>query len=225
MSAAPARRGRPPRPEAPPARERILDAALAAFAERGFDGATTRAIATAAGVNLGLIPYYFGDKEHLWRAAVDRAFAALERGVGDLVRDGRALADRERLALVIRAYVRFVARNPEFVRLMHEEGKHEGPRMEWLVDRHVRPLFEAIAQLTERARGLGRIPADVDPIHLHYILAGSVGLIFHQAPECRRLTGLDPMDDAVVEAHADAVVGLLVGPVADASQPLEEDER
>jgi AcrR family transcriptional regulator len=210
MSAAQANREQPS--GTPPARERILDAALAAFAERGFDGATTRSIAAAAGVNLGLIPYYFSDKQGLWREAVDRAFAELERGVGDVVHDAHALEDRERLALLIRAYVRFVARNPEFVRLMHEEGKHEGPRMEWLVDRHVRPLYGAIAQLTERARGLGRIPQDVDPLHLHYILAGAVGLIFHQAPECRRLSGKDPMDDAVVEAHADAVVQLLVGP-------------
>ena len=82
--------------EAAPARERILDAALAAFAERGFDGATTRAIAAAAGVNLGLIPYYFADKQGLWREAVDRAFADLERGVGDLVRDAHSLEDRER---------------------------------------------------------------------------------------------------------------------------------
>jgi AcrR family transcriptional regulator len=160
-----ASRARPSREEAAPARERILDAALAAFAERGFDGATTRAIAAAAGVNLGLIPYYFADKQGLWREAVDRAFAELERGVGDVVRDAHSLEDRERLALLIRAYVRFVARNPEFVRLMHEEGKHEGPRLEWLVDRHVRPLYQAITQLTERARGLGRIPADIDPLH------------------------------------------------------------
>ena len=212
MTAALASRAQPSGEPAAPARERILDAALAAFAERGFDGATTRAIAAAAGVNLGLIPYYFADKQRLWREAVDRAFAELERGVGDVVRDAHALEDRERLALLIRAYVRFVARNPEFVRLMHEEGKHDGPRMEWLVDRHVRPLYQAIAQLTERARGLGRIPVDIDPLHLHYILAGSVGLIFHQAPECRRLSGRDPMDDSMVEAHADAVVHLLVGP-------------
>ena len=32
-------------------------------------------------MNLGLIPYYFGDKQGLWREAVDRAFAELERGV------------------------------------------------------------------------------------------------------------------------------------------------
>ncbi len=72
MTTPQANRARSSHEEAAPARERILDAALAAFAERGFDGATTRAIAAAAGVNLGLIPYYFADKQGLWREAVDR---------------------------------------------------------------------------------------------------------------------------------------------------------
>ena len=51
-----ASRARPSREEDAPARERILDAALAAFAERGFDGATTRAIGASCrspGVSAG----------------------------------------------------------------------------------------------------------------------------------------------------------------------------
>src|SRR5437870_13817504 len=59
-------------------RERILAAALAVFAARGFDGARTRDIAERAGANLGLIKYYFNDKERLWKAAVSRAFAELQ---------------------------------------------------------------------------------------------------------------------------------------------------
>ena len=40
-----------------PTRQRILAAALDAFSQHGFDGTTTRAIAAAADVNLGLIAY------------------------------------------------------------------------------------------------------------------------------------------------------------------------
>ena len=47
--------------------------------------------------------------------------------------------------------------------------------------------------------------------HIHYILVGAVSILFHQAPECQRLTGRDPQDDAVIEAHADALVSLFVG--------------
>ena len=110
-------------------RELMLAAALEAFAENGFDGATTRDIAARAGMNHGLIPYYFGDKLGLWQAAVDRAFAELGAGLLAVQNDSSVTDDRERTALLIRNYVRFVARNPEFVRLMHDEGKRRGPRM------------------------------------------------------------------------------------------------
>src|SRR5262245_56588752 len=65
------------------ARERILAAALTVFAERGFAGARTREIATRAGANLGVITYYFHDKERLWKAAVARAFAELQAGFAE----------------------------------------------------------------------------------------------------------------------------------------------
>ena len=194
-----------------PTRDHILDVALEAFSELGFDGASTRTIAARAGVNQGLIPYYFGTKETLWREAVDRAFSELRSGVGDLEIGDEALGDRERLALLIRRYVRFVARHPEFVRLMNEEGKREGPRMRWLTDRHVRPHFREMQDLFRRARVSGPLSPELEPAILSYIFVGAVGTIFHQAPECRRLSGLEPTDDAVVEAHADAVVRLFLG--------------
>lgn len=199
-------------------RERILGAALASFTEKGFDGATTREIASRAGVNVGLLVYYFGDKSRLWRAAVDRAFADLREGIGKALREATDLGDREQLARLVRGYVRYVARRPEFVRLMHEEGKRSGPRMRWLVDRHVKPLYETTAKLVRRAQRAGQLPPSMAPIHFHYILAGSVGLIFHQAAECRRLFGQDPMDEAVVEAHADAVIHFLLGPPGEAAR-------
>ena len=48
----------------------MLAAARAAFAERGFDGATIRGIATAAGVDPALVHHYFGSKDKLFLAAI-----------------------------------------------------------------------------------------------------------------------------------------------------------
>src|SRR5690348_1146815 len=58
------RRGRPD------TRETILAAALDVFGERGFDGASIRAIAAAAGVDPALVHHYFGTKEKLFLATV-----------------------------------------------------------------------------------------------------------------------------------------------------------
>jgi AcrR family transcriptional regulator len=201
------------------ARERILRAALAAFAERGFDGAKTREIAARADVTLGLLQYYFGSKPKLWQAAVDLAFGELRSGLDAVLADPRPTDVRELLRLMIRSHVRFAARNPEFVRLMHDEGKRRGPRMRWLVDRHVKPVYEKLIPVVLRSQEQGVLPAGIAPVHLLYILVGSVDVIFHQSEECKRVAGIDPTDDAAVEAHARAVETLFLGP------PNEESSR
>ncbi|TDB82658.1 TetR family transcriptional regulator [Micromonospora sp. KC721] len=65
----PRRSGR--RPGNPDTREVILAAARTAFAERGFDAASIRVIAAAAGVDPALVHHYFGTKEQLFRATID----------------------------------------------------------------------------------------------------------------------------------------------------------
>ena len=190
-----------------PTRERILNAALDVFAERGFDGARVRDIADRAGANLGLLTYYFSDKEQLWQAAVGSAFAELADDLGAVVADESDddFADLDR---IIRHFVRFVARRPAFMQLMNDEGKRDSPRMHWLADTHVRPLYAGLRRRIERAQARGALPG-MDPLHLHYIVLGAAGLIFSQRPECRRITGVDPTDPAFAEAHADAIVRLL----------------
>lgn len=69
MSATKARMGR--RPGAPETREQLLAAARQEFAAKGFRGATTRAIAEAAEVDIALIAHYFGDKQGLFDAALE----------------------------------------------------------------------------------------------------------------------------------------------------------
>lgn len=59
------------RPGNPDTREAILTAARKAFAERGFDGASIRAIATSAGVDPALVHHYFGTKDRLFVAAMN----------------------------------------------------------------------------------------------------------------------------------------------------------
>lgn len=59
------------------AQEAILDAAEIVFAENGFHGATTRAIAECAGANAALIHYYFGTKEALFETVFARRSNAI----------------------------------------------------------------------------------------------------------------------------------------------------
>lgn len=76
-------------------RESILQAAIEVFAERGVNGATITEITGRAGVAQGMVNYYFGGKEQLLGAVVDRWFETL---VGIARVEGAA---DQRLALVI----------------------------------------------------------------------------------------------------------------------------
>lgn len=186
-------------------RNRIIDAAARVFAERGFRAASTRDIAKQARVTQGLITYHFATKSALWKAAIDRIFTRLREGF-ELPVAGAA-DGREQARDAIRRYVRFVAAHPELFRLMVEEGKHADARTRWLVDTHLQPLYAGFAELVRRfAPELGEtfVP------HAYYAIAGAGSLIFAVAPECRRLTGLDPTDARAVDAHAEFIARLLV---------------
>jgi AcrR family transcriptional regulator len=68
MSALPLEPSRPVRQDGEQSRERLLQAALALFAQHGFSKTSTREIAEAAQTNVAAISYYFGDKAGLYRA-------------------------------------------------------------------------------------------------------------------------------------------------------------
>jgi AcrR family transcriptional regulator len=68
MSGAPARRAA----ERPDPRQALLDAAERLLVEVGHAGITTRRLATEAGVNHGLVHYYFGSMENLFLATLER---------------------------------------------------------------------------------------------------------------------------------------------------------
>jgi TetR/AcrR family transcriptional regulator len=186
-------------------RERIVDAAVAAFADLGFRAASTRDIAARAEVTQGLITYHFASKDELWRAAVDKIFTGFHDEVlrgGDDV----GLKPGEVVRAVIRRYVWFVARHPELIRIMIEEGKVADDRMRWLVEQHLRPVYERFDSLTKSLNPKSGPSA----AHLYYAIAGASSLIFAVAPECAELTGVEPLSDEQIERHADLVVGLFV---------------
>jgi len=85
------------RPGAPDTRAEILQAARVVFAEKGYDRATVRAIASAAHVDPAMIHHYFGTKDQLFAASIDLPPAATDRVLAVLAESpadlGRRLAE------------------------------------------------------------------------------------------------------------------------------------
>jgi AcrR family transcriptional regulator len=198
------------RPSADATRDRIVTAATELFAERSYDGATTRDIAARADVTQPLVNYHFRTKEDLWRAAVDRLFDRLDHAMDERARGLRGVDEATTAELLVREFIVFSARNPELHRIIMQESKADSARMDYLVDRHVRPIFERTIELFESLARAGVMP-DIPAAHLYYILTGAGPTMFVLAPECRRLTSLEPSDSKVIDAHADAVCTLLFG--------------
>ncbi len=187
-------------------RSRIVAAAARAFSELGFRAASTRDIAGRAGVNQGLITYYFKNKQELWKAAVEQIFDRLRESLQRPLENIAAGNGRERARERIREYVRFAAAHPEFFRLMVEEGKHADHRMRWLVDTHMKPFYAQFEQLAVQTSNIDRALVP----HAFYAMAGGASMIFAIRPECRRLTGVDPADEDTIEAHAEFIARLIV---------------
>jgi AcrR family transcriptional regulator len=89
----------------------ILAAAKQLFGERGYDGASMRAIATAAGVDAALITHFFGSKANLLAAATDWPFEP-EHELPGVLAGGPDEAGERLAALFVRTWDREQNRNP-----------------------------------------------------------------------------------------------------------------
>ena len=198
------RPARNPAPHGEATRERIVKAAGKAFSNKGFEAASTREIARAAGVPQGQLTYHFPNKDALWRAAADRIFGVLRSSVTERMVALAELPRAERSREGIRTYVRTMAANPEFFRFIVDQGNHADARTRWMVDTHVRPGFEAM-----QAFGiLGSSTEDLP--HAFFALLGAGSLLFAVPHNVRRLTDVDPRSPDVIEHHADFVANLMV---------------
>jgi len=143
------------------ARERILDAALSLFASHGFEGASTREVALAAGVQQGLVGYHFGSKEGLWRAVVDAGFARL--GAAAKARAPISTPEpRLRLRLRLERALELAAGEALLLRLAGHAMLCGGARLDWLVEQHLGPLQEALREALAGVPGGGPAPGSLE---------------------------------------------------------------
>ncbi len=148
-------------------REKILNAGIAEFCAHGYDGARTERIAKAAGANIRMIYHYFGNKEDLYLAALERAYERVRSQEGNLnLRDHDPVDGMVRL---IDFTFWHLAENPDFIALLANENMLQGRYLKKskVVPKLTLPLVEAIRDLLERGEAEGLFRAGVDPIQLY----------------------------------------------------------
>jgi AcrR family transcriptional regulator len=134
---------------APNGAQRIVRAAIDAFARRGYDGTSLRFIASAAEVDPALIVHHFGSKLGVWRAAVDHVAArlavALERLTVAIPADG--VAERRSLASALASLIDLVCESPVIAQFIVKELVQQNDRFDHVYERLVRPIHERVGPL------------------------------------------------------------------------------
>jgi TetR/AcrR family transcriptional regulator len=120
-----------PRPRDRDTERRILDAAHAVFVRRGTAGARMQEIAAEAGVNQALLHYYFRTKEHLARAAFERAGSELMPAVIGVIASEEPL--EKKVARVIALELDHLARTPYLPGYIIGEVAHRPERAQQLI--------------------------------------------------------------------------------------------
>lgn len=175
------------------ARERILSAAIAAFAAHGFAAVGPRHVAEQAGLNHSLVSYHFTSMEALWREAVSSLFEAFRR---QLIRRFAGLGglDAEtRLTIVIEDLVAHARDNPALHQIMLHEGSRMSPRLAWLVETQLRPMFDMARRDIEAGQAAGRVRR-FDADLLYYAMIALAATPFSLKAEYGAVTGRDPDD-------------------------------
>src|SRR3954467_10944042 len=113
------------KPKAPEAnRARIIGAALAEFAARGFKGASMDAIAARTQTTRALINYYFGSKEKLYLAVLEQVYAEIRQAEGQLELDH--LAPVAAVRRIVQFTFDYYLAHEGFVRLVVAENQAKG---------------------------------------------------------------------------------------------------
>jgi AcrR family transcriptional regulator len=184
-------------------RRRILDTAIEVFAAVGYEAASTRALAERAGVNLPAIPYYFGSKEGLYRAAIEQIVGEIDQRMAPVAERATAalaagdLSRRELLALLhdmLDAFVALVvggahleSRRLLFARSEIERTGALEPLHEVGLRRVFGPCRALVARLLDR-------PADDDATALRTLtVLGQVSIFCNSGP--RRVLGCNDLSE------------------------------
>jgi TetR/AcrR family transcriptional regulator len=209
----PVRRRQPDRSAG--SRERLLAAAAAEFAARGFAGANVDRIARAARLNKAMIYYHFTSKAALYREILRDMFEAVANRVAETARSGVDPADK------IRAFVESIAieaeARPHFPPIWFREIAEGGAHLDDATVAHIASVLKTLGAIVKEGVAAGRF-RPVNPILVHAGIVGPLLLFFASTGIRRRLerggvAGAGGFDRAEVVAHIQrAALNSLEGP-------------
>jgi AcrR family transcriptional regulator len=170
--------------------QKLLDAAIQAFSENGFKGTSTRDIADRAGVHHPLITYHFKNKDQLWRAATDRIFREFHVSLIKSMAEVPEVDPKARGEAFVHTYVKYAYSQPALHKIILQESSYPSDRLDWLVENHLKPLYDMVKGQIVRLQELGVSPPG-DPALLYNMIRVSAGGLLALGLEVRGTSNFD----------------------------------
>ena len=138
-------------------RRKLIEAAIAVFAEKGYRDATVRQICKRAGTaNINAVNYYFGSKEQLYKEILEQIFAEYDRRAPA---DAQERPPEEQLAVYISTFCGILygegGAGSGTTAILIEEFTRPSPFLEEMVDTFNRPRVERLLEMLKRLLGEG----------------------------------------------------------------------
>ncbi|MGH8187702.1 MAG: TetR family transcriptional regulator [Steroidobacteraceae bacterium] len=191
------------------ARERLLDTAGRLMSDRHSIDVSLSEIARHSGLNSALVKYYFGNKDGLLLALVEREAAAALAGLRELLR--LDLPPTEKLRRHIAGVINKFFRTPYLNRLLHsllDERKAQSRATRQVIKVFVRPLLDLQRELIAQGVAAGELkPIDAE---LFYVsMLGACDHLFN-ARYVLRLAGHKGINDAMRERYVEHVCDIFI---------------
>lgn len=148
-------------------RNNILEIAAREFADKGLSGARIDEIAEKTNSSKRMIYYYFGGKEELYRAVLERSYGQI-RAREDDANFETLPADKALIAHIEHTFDYHV-NHPEFVRLVMNENIHHGAHIghvEGLKERN-KSVIASLKAIIDKGVADGMFKSGIDPVDLH----------------------------------------------------------
>lgn len=192
----------------------ILTVAIGEFAEHGFHGARIGRITQAANCNSRMIYHYFGSKEALYVAVLDKVFADIRKQEADLDFDKGDPAEKL-IELVTFTYDYFIT-NGQFRKLTRNENLLNGHyiKRSGAIRDMSQPLIVALGQLLDRGFQSGAFSRRPDPVQLYLSIVALSAHHLNNAATLGIVVGQDlndPQWQAERRVHAVDTIARLVG--------------
>ena len=167
---------------------RILDAAEALFAERGYEGTTLRDVAARVGLRTPSLYNHFASKESLYAAVLERGIGPVLEILSESVDSGsEAFPDS---SAIVERMMELLSQRPNLPRLVLHETLAGGQRLTPMLRDWIAPIFARAHEMVEAGPAAQRWGADRIPqlvLAMYHVVVG----YFTIAPLYRDLNGQD----------------------------------